>query len=69
MRLRIVEDRETLDIDTRGNLVRYRRIEFMLDDKGPYVYQTPAEAFSIEAFKEYVREIANQIKAMEGLEF
>jgi len=69
MRLRIVEDRETLDIDPRGNLIRYRRIEFMLDDKGPYVYQVPAEAFDIGAFKEYAKKIAEQIKAIESFEF
>ena len=69
MKLRVIEDRETLDIDERGNLIRYRRIEFMLDEYGPYVYQTPAELFDIGSFREYVKEIASQLKAMGEMEF
>ena len=68
MKLKIVEDRETLDIDERGNLVRYRRIEFMIDNFGPYVYQCKIEDWSIGAFKDYVKKVAEEIKELEGLE-
>ena len=68
MKLKIVEDRETLDIDERGNLVRYRRIEFMLDNFGPYVYQEKIENWSIGKFKDYVKKIADEIREIEGSE-
>jgi len=69
MKLNVIENRETIDMDERGNLIRYRRIEFMLDNHGPFIYQTPAELFDLGSFKEYVKEIASQIKAMEEMEF
>lgn len=69
MILRVVEDRETVDMDERGNLVRFRRIEFMLDNYGPYVYQVKVEDWSLQKFKDYVKKLAEEISQIEGTEF
>jgi len=64
----ITSDRETIDLDPAGNIVRKRVIQFMIDDKGPYTYEVPKDLFSIEAFKAYAREIADQIREIEAAE-
>lgn len=68
MRLIIVEDRETVDLGPRGELIRLRHIEFMLDDKGPYVYEIPKALWNPEEFKAYVAKIAGELKEFEGME-
>ena len=69
MRLMIVEDRETVDLSPRGDLIRIRHIEYMLDDKGPFVYEVPTALWKIEEFKAAVEKRAAEIRELEGAEF
>ncbi|RLG91222.1 hypothetical protein DRO34_04330 [Candidatus Bathyarchaeota archaeon] len=69
MKLTIIEDRETLDLDEKGDLVPFRRITYMLDDKGPYIYQVPSKEWSQEKFRESVKQKASELKSLEGEEF
>jgi len=69
MRLTIVEDRETVDLSPRGDLIRIRHIEYMLDDKGPFVYEVPKALWKIEDFKAEVEKRAAELKELEGAEF
>ena len=64
----IVQDREALDLDPMGNLIRKRQIQFMVDNHGPFTYEAPRDTFSIEAFKAFAQRIAQEIKEMEGME-
>jgi len=68
-RLRIVEDRETVDISPKGDLIRLRHIEYMLDDKGPYVYEVPKALWDVNKFREEVKRRADEIKELHGAEF
>jgi len=67
-RLIIVEDRETVDLSPRGDLIRIRHIEFMLDDKGPYVYEVPKALWDANKFKEEVLNRAMELKEFEEME-
>ncbi|RLJ07351.1 MAG: hypothetical protein DRP12_02415 [Candidatus Aenigmatarchaeota archaeon] len=68
-RLRIVEDRETVDIDPRGNLIRLRHIEYMIDAFGPYVHEVPKTLWDVNKFKEEVKKRAEELKELSGAEF
>ena len=68
MKLTIIEDRETLDIDEMGNLVPFRRIQYRLDNKGPYIYEVPIRDWDVADFREHVKQRAKELKELEGLE-
>lgn len=68
-KLLIVEDRETVDLSPRGDLIRIRHIEYMLDDKGPYVYEIPKALWDPQKFKEEVAQRARELQEFEGAEF
>ena len=69
MRLIIVEDREKGELGPRGEFIRVRHIEYMLDDKGPFVYEVPTALWKIEEFKAAVEKRAAEIRELEGAEF
>ena len=67
-RILILQDREALDMDTMGNVVRKRQIIFQIDGAGPFTYEVEKDAFSLEAFKDYVKQKAEEIKQMREME-
>jgi len=68
MKLKIIEDRETLELTPEGELIPHRRITYMLDDKGPYLFVTPTREWDISKFKIEVELKARELKEMESWE-
>ncbi len=68
VKVRILEDRETLTLGIRGEPVRVRRIEYAIGSHGPFIYETPITDWTQEKFQEAVKVKAEEIKGMESLE-
>lgn len=67
-RILILQDREALDMDAMGNVVRKRQIMFQVDGHGPFTYEIEKSRFTLEGFKEYVKRKAEEIKQMREME-
>ena len=68
MKLKILEDRETLELTPEGELVPHRRITYMIEDKGPFLFVCPVKEWDISRFKLEVEMRAKEIKEMEAWE-
>jgi len=44
--------RETIKLSPRGELIRWKVVEYMLDDFGPFVYEVEKSLFSWDLLKE-----------------
>ena len=63
----ILQDREAIDMDNMGNIVRKRQVTFQIDGHGPFTYEVPKDEWSLDAFKSYVRELMKEIEEMEKI--
>ena len=52
---KIVSVRETVKLTPAGELARWRVVEYMLDDFGPFTVETPKDAFTWDGVKEDMR--------------
>jgi len=66
-RVQILENRETLTLNQRGEPVRVRKVSFAIGTHGPFDYEVPVSEWDITKFKEYVAEKVKEVEEMEGL--
>lgn len=59
---RIISARQTVKLDFKGDLERWRVIDYMLDDYGPLTIEMPEKDFSYEKVGEIMDE---EIKGLE----
>jgi len=67
-RVQILENRETLTLNQRGEPIRVRKVSFAVGTHGPFDYEVPVDEWDITKFKEYAAEKVREIEEMESLE-
>ena len=66
-RVQILENRETLTLNQRGEPIRVRKVSFAVGNHGPFDYEVPVEEWDIARFREYVADKVKEIEEMEAL--
>jgi len=64
----IISVRETMKLDARGELERWKIVEYMLDDYGPFIFEVPTAQFSWDALKEEMAKEEAGIQSVIGTE-
>ena len=64
MRRTIVSTRETVKLNPRGELDRWKVVEYMLDDFGPFVFECNKLLFSWDLVKEDMKREEEGLKAV-----
>jgi len=66
MQRKILSSRETVKLDSTGQLQRWRVVEYMLDDLGPFTFEAPKSEFTYAKLREDMAREEEGLKSVAG---
>jgi len=66
-KVQILENRETLTLNQRGEPIRVRKVSFAIGTHGPFDYEVPVDEWDLTKFREFVADKVKEIEEMEAM--